>query len=488
MNVQAIPAKSRTGPEKIGSQGQKTVKEDFLSILKERADSKSKTVKDEKMPVRKAEKKEEPAKKTKNSADNGEFGGQIAQESQSDSGVKAEEAEESKVETKVGAENSKSENSSELKGLDGLNETGEDTGTLSVMQNLIYQNRMVGFSDQKENEVFQQKNGTALVQDNLNEMVSRPENENQRANPKSEFVKTGTEQAGLTEMEKQAKTGTLQSVYVVEQGRKTQGDIQANRPQPASELQPEVIKLSGAEAGGENSQSGTNSSGKNGDETSRWFSLDHTMRGERPGGDEKSLGQTESQTSISLEDLQKKAQQNGILPFERMIGAKLSGGSAVQTAGGRNITDATPLPEQLKAGIEQGLSKQLSQFTIRLKPEGLGEILVQMTSSGGKIALSIGVSNHETQKLLSAEMMHLKETLEPLHAEVQEIYHNSQGGMEMMSYEQGFFQNQQRDTAGTSRGRAARTSGVEDEALTGNLEAEGITDSRMGYGRLSAYI
>lgn len=483
MNVQAIPAKSRTGPGKIGSQGQKAVKEDFLSILKERADSKSKTVKDEKTPVRRAEKKEEPAKKTKNSADNGEFSGQIAQESQSDSGVKAEEAVESKVETKVGAENS-----SELKGLDGLNETGEDTGTRSVMQNLIYQNRMVGFSDQKENEVFQQKNSTALVQDNLNEMVIRPENENQRTNPASEFVKTGTEQAGLPEMEKQAKTGTLQSVYVAEQGRKTQGDSQANRPQPASELQPEVIKFSGAEAGGENSQSGTNSSGKNGDGTSGWFSLDHTTRGERPGGDEKSLGQTESQTSVSLEDLQKKAQQNGILPFERMIGAKLSGGSAVQTAGGRNITDATPLPEQLKAGIEQGLSKQLSQFTIRLKPEGLGEILVQMTSSGGKIALSIGVSNHETQKLLSAEMMHLKETLEPLHAEVQEIYHNSQGGMEMMNYEQGFFQNQQRDTAGTSRGRAARTSGVEDEELTGNLEAEGITDSRMGYGRLSAYI
>ena len=91
----------------------------------------------------------------------------------------------------------------------------------------------------------------------------------------------------------------------------------------------------------------------------------------------------------------------------------------------------------------------------------------------------------DTQKLLSSEMMHLKESLQPLNAEVQEIYHNSQGGMEMMNYEQGFFRNQQGNGAGNTR-RHFAGNGEEEEGEEDRIT--GTIDLHAEYGRLSAYI
>lgn len=173
------------------------------------------------------------------------------------------------------------------------------------------------------------------------------------------------------------------------------------------------------------------------------------------------------------------------LPFERLVGARLSGSAGTQAAGNTAVTDAAPLPEQIRSGIEQGLEKQLSQFTIRLKPEGMGEILVHMASTGGKISLSIGVSNMETQKILAGEMMHLKETLAPLNAEVQELYHNSQGGMDMMSHEQGFFQSSRREQPGQPSGRRVRKESGEEEVMAETAVNYGLNQE---YGRLPAYI
>ena len=108
----------------------------------------------------------------------------------------------------------------------------------------------------------------------------------------------------------------------------------------------------------------------------------------------------------------------------------------------------TPVAEQLKAGVEQGMKRELSEFTVKLKPEGLGEIIIHMASANGRTSVSIGVSNPETEKLVNSQMMSLKEMLQPLHAEVEEVYHNSQGGMDFAGFGQELYQNQGQQARG----------------------------------------
>lgn len=121
-----------------------------------------------------------------------------------------------------------------------------------------------------------------------------------------------------------------------------------------------------------------------------------------------------------------------------------------------------PVMEQLRTGMEQGVSRNLDSFTIRLKPEGLGEILIHLEHAGGRIAMSIGVTNAETQKMLTSEMMNLKEMLKPLNAEVKEIYQSQTENFDMMTYQQNLFrQNRNLFYAGKG-GRIRRFEHTED--------------------------
>ena len=74
-----------------------------------------------------------------------------------------------------------------------------------------------------------------------------------------------------------------------------------------------------------------------------------------------------------------------------------------------------------------------------------------MASAGGRTSVSIGVANPETEKLVNSQMMSLKEMLEPLHAEVEEVYHNSQGGMDFAGFGQELYQNQGQQARGHYR-------------------------------------
>ena len=71
-----------------------------------------------------------------------------------------------------------------------------------------------------------------------------------------------------------------------------------------------------------------------------------------------------------------------------------------------------------------------------------------MASANGRTSVSIGVSNPETEKLVNSQMMSLKEMLQPLHAEVEEVYHNSQGGMDFAGFGQELYQNQGQQARG----------------------------------------
>ncbi|WP_455438085.1 flagellar hook-length control protein FliK [Hungatella hathewayi] len=152
-----------------------------------------------------------------------------------------------------------------------------------------------------------------------------------------------------------------------------------------------------------------------------------------------------------LEELKKNSDGKGMSFQDRLSVSQQGALKGVPSVDNTASDLHTPVAEQLKAGVEQGMKRELSEFTIKLKPEGLGEIVVHMASAGGRTSVSIGVANPETEKLINSQMMSLKEMLEPLHAEVEEVYHNSQGGMDFAGFGQELYQNQGQQARGHYR-------------------------------------
>lgn len=142
--------------------------------------------------------------------------------------------------------------------------------------------------------------------------------------------------------------------------------------------------------------------------------------------------------SANVEELQKYVDEQVFIDPGKLAARSLSG---TYEAGQMKQTEAPkPVMEQFQTGLERGISQKLDTFTIRLKPEGLGEILIHMEHAGDRIAMSIGVTSEQTQKMLAGEMMNLKEMLRPLNAEVKEIYQSQTENFDMMTYQQNLSQ------------------------------------------------
>lgn len=193
--------------------------------------------------------------------------------------------------------------------------------------------------------------------------------------------------------------------------------------------------------------------------------------------------------STSVEDLQKYVDEQIFANPGELASRSLSGTYEVGQM--KQTETAQPIMEQFKSGIEQGITKNLDTFTIRLKPEGLGEILIHMEHAGGRIAMSIGVTNAETQKLLTSEMINLKEMLKPLNAEVKEIYQSQTENFDMMTYQQNLFhQNRNLFYAGKS-GRIQHYGGTEEEVSEAAAEIgiQGVPDPAVyASGSWNAYV
>lgn len=188
----------------------------------------------------------------------------------------------------------------------------------------------------------------------------------------------------------------------------------------------------------------------------------------------------------TLEELQQRVDTGAYMDTGRIISKNLYGNTGIQKLMDNQLQPSSLL-HQVKTGIERGMQKDLQQFTIKLKPEGMGEILVRMVLAGGKISMSIGVSNIETQRLLNSEMLNLKEMLQPLNAEVSEVFHNSLGGMDMMNYQQSFYEQQQRQMQG-GRHHGNRGTGEGEEIVQGMEEASERMEQYSQSGGLNAYI
>ena len=110
--------------------------------------------------------------------------------------------------------------------------------------------------------------------------------------------------------------------------------------------------------------------------------------------------------------------------------------------------------------------------------------MVHLTSSGDKTTVRIGVTNPETEKLVTSQMESLKDMLRPLNTEVQEVYHSSQNAMDFSGFSQHMQERRGQQPHTGYSFHAAEDSGSEEELL---MEAKRMmAESRMS--RLYAYI
>lgn len=211
------------------------------------------------------------------------------------------------------------------------------------------------------------------------------------------------------------------------------------------------------------------------------------MAGNRPGRGTEDIKDTEKpdEEVASLEDLKRNAQAKGLDFTDRMSSSRINGTFHTMSADSQSTVQETPVLEQLKTGLNQAVKHDLQEFTIHLKPEGLGDIVIKMASAGGKLTVNIGVTSSDTEKLINSQMMNLKEMLEPLHAEVGEVYHDSQAAMNFLEYGQDMQQQQNQQQAFRFGNRQNAMMTLDEEEI---LAAAEQMKAQSSLGRLYAYV
>lgn len=210
------------------------------------------------------------------------------------------------------------------------------------------------------------------------------------------------------------------------------------------------------------------------------------MAGNRPGRGTEDIKDTEKpdEEVTSLEDLKRNAQAKGLDFTDRMSSSRINGTFHTMSANSQSTVQETPVLEQLKTGLNQAVKHDLQEFTIHLKPEGLGDIVIKMASAGGKLTVNIGVTSSDTEKLINSQIMNLKEMLEPLHAEVGEVYHDSQAAMNFLEYGQDM-QQQNRQQAFRFGNRQNAMMTLDEEEI---LAAAEQMKAQSSIGKLYAYV
>lgn len=75
--------------------------------------------------------------------------------------------------------------------------------------------------------------------------------------------------------------------------------------------------------------------------------------------------------------------------------------------------------KQLLKGVEENLKSGKSEFTVKLKPEGLGEIIVKLVQNdGGKMLMSMTASSAKTAELLNSNLSSLQNSLNQHNVEI----------------------------------------------------------------------
>lgn len=167
--------------------------------------------------------------------------------------------------------------------------------------------------------------------------------------------------------------------------------------------------------------------------------------------------------TLDIESLQADVNTRRFLPAEAMTQKQ-----------SLPVPDTQEIAKQLKTGILDNLAKGKNEFLVRLKPEGLGEILVKLSETKDKVSLSIFTNDSQTARLISGEVAALQNALRPLNAEVQEITtvsaneQASQYSAQNQMTDQGKQSHSQQEPSHSRRGQ--RVAGVEED-FDGTVEA-----------------
>lgn len=118
------------------------------------------------------------------------------------------------------------------------------------------------------------------------------------------------------------------------------------------------------------------------------------------------LSQQNNQDDIDVDKLQNDLVKADTAPlFERRLEAV-------------GNLDNTKVQEQITDAVKQNISLDKSDFTIKLKPENLGEIVVKLVEEEGKTTLTITTASMHTAKLINSEIDALRQAVAPMNVEV----------------------------------------------------------------------
>lgn len=164
--------------------------------------------------------------------------------------------------------------------------------------------------------------------------------------------------------------------------------------------------------------------------------------------------------------------------------------AAMQEAGAESVKvdaiDLDDLSQQINAGLSKGELTEKKELSVKLKPEGLGEVTIKLVKEANQIKISIVTAGEQTARLLNDNLPNLKQSMQGMGTDVSEVFVERQGAQT----EQGFLnsqmfmgqqqQNAQEQTAQRSsfRGQDGYYTDAEDAELK-NASSQRLVESGM---------
>ncbi|HWP51415.1 MAG TPA: flagellar hook-length control protein FliK [Clostridia bacterium] len=142
-------------------------------------------------------------------------------------------------------------------------------------------------------------------------------------------------------------------------------------------------------------------------------------------------------TELDFEELQKKVDSGAFLP--QLTNAVSTSTLATSSEMSKTL-DAQDIFNQVKSAVTQNTQESTTDFTIKLSPEGLGEITVKLLDDGGKMTLSLAASDANVQRLLSSELNNLRDIMRPYNVEVAQVVQSNEAQNMNMNMQQQFGQ------------------------------------------------
>lgn len=156
-----------------------------------------------------------------------------------------------------------------------------------------------------------------------------------------------------------------------------------------------------------------------------------------------------AETELDVDELQRQVDEG--------VHFKNTGyATAVQAEAKAEQATAPPVLTQMQDGIIKGIQQGEEQFTIKLLPEGLGEVEVRLTKTAEGMLLNLVTKNAETQRVLTAEIDALRDQMRAFKVDVDSILTQQQDDFlnRQRSFEQQAWQSRQ-NSAGSRRQSAA---------------------------------